>query len=203
MNVFLDAPDENRYTRYPKPLLGDFGLALKTKPNDPNNPCWYNKGEGTDGFLAPEHSSWIDAQTWAPIEVRRLDSKTNVYGMGLILWCLIMREQNPPQPLWLGDGNNNTALVLPAAPGQRAHHYSKALGDLVESCVRFRPMNRPSFQTILDIIWHSTDESPGAPNLALNMRTGTASAATAAAQEVPPLHDNYELGLARGQVVNR
>ena len=43
-----------------EPILGDFGLAFKTTPNDPNNPQWYNIGWGTDGFRAPEQMRWID-----------------------------------------------------------------------------------------------------------------------------------------------
>ena len=53
LNVFLDTPDPNRYHHYPKPVLGDFGLAFRTDANDHNNPRWYNDMCGTEGYWSP------------------------------------------------------------------------------------------------------------------------------------------------------
>ena len=66
-------------------MLGDFGLAFKTTPTDPNNPRWYDNGTGTEGFMAPEQLRYIDANTHGPLDEWKLGSKTNVYGIGVVL----------------------------------------------------------------------------------------------------------------------
>jgi serine/threonine protein kinase len=34
VNIFLAAPDANRFSRYPTPKIGDFGLSVYALPSD-------------------------------------------------------------------------------------------------------------------------------------------------------------------------
>jgi serine/threonine protein kinase len=53
-NVFLEFPLAATYPYYRTPILGDYGLAVKTNENDNYlNPQFY-RGVGTKGFYAPE-----------------------------------------------------------------------------------------------------------------------------------------------------
>ena len=189
--------DEYCYPDYPKPRLGDFGHAFKTWANDLLNPRWYNDGAGTPGYLAPEHTKWINAMNWAPIDEWRFGSKTNIYGVGLILWSLLALE-SPPQPVWLGDGRNDTTLNLPrpVANPRPMNMYSRPLRNLVDSCLAFRPQDRPTFAEILDIIQQETDEMPGGANRSLGFRSGRTVTAVAAANAVLTPRDDYSLGFA-------
>lgn len=48
------APQSDGYSQYPVPAIADFGLALETDLNDPNNPANYTgpNRKGTDGYFA-------------------------------------------------------------------------------------------------------------------------------------------------------
>ena len=103
-NVFLAENDGAQYPAYPRPVLGDFGVAFKTRTGDPNNPRWFQR-EGTPNFMAPEQHRWCDfSNGYALVDQRRICDKTNVFGFGLVLWSMVMataREAEPPIPLWL------------------------------------------------------------------------------------------------------
>ena len=179
-------------------MLADFGLALKTSVDDLNNPVWYNNDSGTEGFLAPEQRRWVDGQSLQPIDEWRLNAKTNVYGVGMILWCLVTLQMNGEQPIWLGVGEDDeTVRQLPNE--YPADQYSDELRSLIEECLWFPPYARPTFQNMLNTIRQHT--GPGAGDLSLGMRNGGAVGAIAAAQHIQWPQDRYRLGLHRDAIV--
>jgi serine/threonine protein kinase len=97
-NVFLATRNPFRYPEYPELLLGDFGLAFITAVNDVNNPDFY-LGVTTERWTAPEQLTWMDSTTHNRIDVRRILDPANVFGTGLILYCLAMRNADPPAAL--------------------------------------------------------------------------------------------------------
>ena len=114
LNVFLDSRDPAYWPHYPKILLGDFGMAFRTAQGDPNNPEWYNEGWGTPRFLAPEQRRYVDLNS-ANLNATEdwvLNSRTNVFGVGLILYCLVYLRHSPPKTRWLGDGGPDDTLQI-------------------------------------------------------------------------------------------
>lgn len=109
-NVFLAKPHMDDWPKYPQPMLADFGHAFMTSDSDPNNPRWYNRSAGTQGYMAPEQTRMIDRKTNEAIKAWPLSGKTDVYSIGAKLYCLLARAQSPQQPLWLGDGLPETTL---------------------------------------------------------------------------------------------
>ncbi len=86
LNLFMSGPRrDGQYPDYPQALLGDFGLAFKTRTPDPNNPSWY-RGWGTQGFKAPEQRLWIDQVTGDFVRNWPLGEHSNVWSMGIVLW---------------------------------------------------------------------------------------------------------------------
>ena len=182
------------------PVLGDFGLAFRTRPTDPNNPQWYNARTGTPGFYAPEQIQWYDARTKEAVNQWPLNEKTNVYGLGMILWCLVRLRQAAQQPFWLGVGENDTTLrplPIPAPWNYPLINYSQPLKDLIDDCLAFSQAARPSFQVILNRIQAETDERPGMPDRALGMRSGEAELETKIGEHMEYSSDDYQLGMAR------
>ena len=183
------------------PLLADFGLAFKTPPGDIHNPRWYNRGAGTPGFLSPEHTRWVNPEDMTPVNRWRLGDRTNVYGVGLILWCLVNRNFTPPQPLWLGQGEHDQTLALPHLVNHPLSRYSPELKDLIGDCLRFRIDRRPSFHGLLRTINDNTSEGDNRPNRALGMRSGTADFPTRGISRIIVQEDNYKVGMARDEIV--
>ncbi|KAK4626504.1 hypothetical protein CLAFUW4_04258 [Fulvia fulva] len=112
-NIFLghrsNAPNAWRW--YPTPRLGDFGLAVQPNAYGASNPqSWQDLG--TQGFYAPEQMDYVNRNTHAPLNPWPLDEKTNLFGVGLILYCLVTQKRNAPQAYWLGDGATDTTHTL-------------------------------------------------------------------------------------------
>ena len=200
-NIFLGAKDPSRYPEYPRPLVGDFGIAFKTPQNDPNNPRWYNDGAGTVGFKAPEQMRWIRSDNWEPVNEWRLNSKTNVFACGLILWCLVGEERAPPEPDWLGRSDEDTTLELQYEDDDPELVYSRELIDLINHCLSFRPQDRPTFEQMLARILQETDRPSGTISLAKGMRRGSATNARKQLESVLIAPDNYRLAMHRDEIV--
>ncbi|KAK4626098.1 hypothetical protein CLAFUW4_04085 [Fulvia fulva] len=132
-NIFLDAP-------HPTPQIGDFEWSFLTSPSDLRNPdAW--AGELTPGFCPPEGVLYVDYTDMKPIDRAQMLEKYNVWQVGAILRCMILREQAPPQALWLGDGSKDETykLRLVDENGGKVdkygveEQYSEELLDMVES----------------------------------------------------------------------
>ena len=185
------------YPHYNRPILGDYGLAIKTNAADVYNPRWYNNRLGTFGFLSPEQGKHLNAQTKETIDEWRLGEKTNVYGIGLILWCMVMRRVDPPEAIWLGDPAQDNTLDLPAAV---TAHYDPLLTTLIRDCLAYRQDQRPSFNQMLDRIRTATDEAAAAANRSQNMRSGNANHGQRLGNMPTFQNDRYQMGLAAGAV---
>lgn len=200
-NVFLGTQDDHRYHDYPMVLVGDFGLAFKTSKDDPNNPSWFNHGWGTSGFQAPEQFKWCDLADLSPINEWRLNAKTNVYGIGIILRCLVLNETfaefPAPQPMWLGVGDQDTTLNFP--PGGPAAHYNNTLKNLISDCLRFQPEQRPTFTNLQQRITSHT-HTPGITDFSLGMRDNSAGLQVRLAQSVLFPVDEYRIGMQRHEL---
>ncbi|KAK5009060.1 hypothetical protein LTR28_002940 [Elasticomyces elasticus] len=72
-NVFFRKPDDNYFSAYPVPVLGDYGLAIETDRHDRFNPELY-RDSGTPGFFA-----------------------ANVWAIGMTMIALINLDRGPEQ----------------------------------------------------------------------------------------------------------
>lgn len=202
-NVFLGAVAGPLYPDYPTPVLGDWGLSFKTPLNDVNNPFLYKTGAGTPGFRAPEQMRWINQETLEPmLDTWKVDTKTDVFAVGMVLRCLVLGRQDHSQPWFLGNGNMSTELsmavppaTMPPAIAVRVNRYSMELRILIDHCLSFDPAIRPHFDQMLTRIRTHTDE--GGLNLGEGMRSGVADLATLHQQGVLPPQDTYAIGLSR------
>lgn len=79
-NVFLAESQRDFYPWYPTPRLGDYGISIRTSPNDEFNPKFYRLS-GTRQFLAPEQREFIDRVNLTILDDYRLQPLTNVYGI--------------------------------------------------------------------------------------------------------------------------
>ena len=168
-NVFLAAPRADMtYPYYPRPLLGDFGLAFISNHNAAN-PAWYHDA-GTQGYQAPEQSNWRNIDTLEQMYAPKLDERTNVFGYGLVLRQLVMgNTESPPEPLWGGDPSQDQTLAIPP---ERQVKYSPGLTNLVHACLRYNPVDRPTFAGILQFLNNLVGEGDGQENLTQSMRSG-------------------------------
>ncbi len=66
-NVLLDDPlPEAPFPSYPRAVLTDFGLAIRTNTDDPLNPMAYNDCVGLDYWRAPEQNTFLTENTIRP-----------------------------------------------------------------------------------------------------------------------------------------
>lgn len=168
-NVFLGLPLTGKHG-YPTPKIGDFGLCTLVGPNDTRAPNEYLY-TGTPLFRPPEQQ----LIHYYPGEntTRFMDSKTNVWGIGNVVWCLIEMEDgdhrlNHEQGFDLMDKERNQEPAF-RAPARK--HYSKELLGLIKSCTRYEQKDRPSFSQILNRIRRHAKPSPaGATGGALRFK---------------------------------
>lgn len=195
-NVFLDeAPsDGNYWPDYSRPILGDYGVAIKTTPNDPINPRFY-RNAGTREFRTPEQKPSVDRFTLATIDNFPLCEKSNVYGLGLILWCLMHTQNLPTQPLWLDDPKDVDHITIHG----NGLFYSPDLRELVEQSLRYDPGDRSSLDALLLMIYDATtdDGRLGSRDESEGMRLGAAGPAVQMLAQPLFRADPYSLGLAQ------
>jgi serine/threonine protein kinase len=191
-NVFLGERDVGGYyPDYPRACLGDFGTAVFTSPTDPNNPDWY-RIEITERWVAPEQLKWFDATNFDETDVHRIGEATNVYSLGLIIYTLVMRNVDPPEPTWLGDAEQDDTFDIPAT-----RPYSERLKELIDHCLAFDPSARPNFDWLMQFVQVSVSENVGGMRLANGMRTGVSLPAQRAQNLVNYVPDRYGLQFMR------
>lgn len=114
----------------------DFGLARSlTEPTD-----WTTEVEGTAPFMAPEQAS----RYWGQIDVR-----TDVYGVGAVLFTLLTGR-----PPWVGrrlpDILANVVSASPVtSPASLRPPLSKSISDLCRKCLSKAPGER--YQTVQEV----------------------------------------------------
>lgn len=197
------------YPLYPQPLLGDFGLAFFSRYKDvktPANPDYY-QGLGTPGFIAPEmlNQSVVENRkevikgfkdrtnntTW------ELNQKTNVFGIGLILWCLIHLKEGPPQSKFRKGDNDDTLQKASA----RSITYSPELQELVQDCCKFRREDRPTLQALRERIYNLLLED--GRDIAAKMASGAASEAAQAQHKLAGVDEGsvkYKKGMTWSEI---
>lgn len=155
------------------PKLADFGLstfdldfahcpALDDNPEDHT----FSYTPGLTRY-APEH---INFNSHDPV---KLDTKTDIWGLGRIAWALIvntweghgpLREDGAPDdvygdPLalsknqrenWDLDDKYDKAVLIGSKEWPAGRRYSEELKGLVRSCLKYEKEDRPSAREVLD-----------------------------------------------------
>ncbi|KAI7120488.1 hypothetical protein KC337_g13852 [Hortaea werneckii] len=174
-NVFLDLPSHERYIGYPMPRLGDFGLCTIKKLHDPRKAEDYIMGNGTRGNRPAEQMHHLYGKQRKP---RMMDSRTNVWGVGIVLRSLIELEEGDHRLKF--DTNDDECdgdperLNEPTFRPRASEHYSAELLELISACTRYEQKDRPDFADLLKHIKHYTRPS-SASDKASGLRGAAAS----------------------------
>ena len=150
-NVLLDIPSaRDDFPSYPTAKLTDFGEAIMTNDDDPNNPMAYNNVAGADDWRAPEQMLYVNANTYQVLKAEKLGEKTNVWGLGAIMIRLMNLGRLPGEPDF-EDGKPGQLEVKEEWNG------SAALVDIVERCARFDLKDRPRLRELKsEILGHTS-----------------------------------------------
>jgi serine/threonine protein kinase len=182
-NVFLSAPSNASYVRWPRPKLGDFGLARIPACDETAFAADRWRGCGTADNVAPEQAlpgdgigdgddddDDDDDDQGGKFLIRDVpSSRSNVWGMGNIMWSTIEGHQGDSRlGNWVKRGANLAErVVIPTAEGLKPGFstvgkaaYSKELRDLVSQCLNYQPSKRPSVQEVEDAIERELKGNP-------------------------------------------
>lgn len=156
-NIFLAHPDDRdedkphgvRWPAYPKPQLGDFGIAIITSDGDEMNPTAYNDQEGTAGWMPQEMYPMLDRETKYPLKGSVLDQKTNVWGIGAVILRLMNRDSKPGTN-GIDDNmyTDEDGLGEPRVVEGGEDGYSAELRGLARWCVRYETGLRPTLREV-------------------------------------------------------
>jgi serine/threonine protein kinase len=162
-NVFIgDYPNQTaqnpqNFAMYPTFKLSDFGHSI----DDRRDPQAYNgiggyRRRGTEDYKAPEQVE--DQYYRGPHPIDPLNTKTNEWGVGLIVMTLMNLDQETGM---LPDKdarvlNERDPNVVPTFTPEAVIKYSVTLRDLVNDCLRFRQANRPDFDVLLNRLRDAT-----------------------------------------------
>ncbi|KAI7623525.1 hypothetical protein KC319_g18095 [Hortaea werneckii] len=92
-----------------------------------------------------------------------MDSRTNVWGVGIVLWSLIELEEGDHRLKF--DTNDDECdgdperLNEPTFRPRASEHYSAELLELISACTRYEQKDRPDFADLLKHIKHYTRPS--------------------------------------------
>ncbi|KAK5121347.1 hypothetical protein LTR85_005513 [Meristemomyces frigidus] len=175
-NIFLDRsndrPDNElyggRWPSYPKPQLGDFGMAVITSDADPMNPTAYNDQEGTVGWMPQEMFPMLGRDAQYPIVGDKLNQKTNIWGVGAVVLRLMNQEWRTDTEEHASVYNNGKGSGEPCQDRKLKGEatYSRELRDLARSCVRYDPADRPELYSL----WQRIGEYAAEEKLGQGMR---------------------------------
>ena len=160
---------KNGFPSYPVAKTGDWGLAIKVKPNDPANPLRM-RGAGTRVYYAPVSISRIEigislismkeqrvprqseaykAQLRRHLDgtapLPKLSAHTNVWGIGAIMFELLTHEA---VVTYLVDDEWTVDEAFIDIPNVRNPRYSGALTELIRLCLEPEPWDRPSIEEL-------------------------------------------------------
>ncbi|KAF2169382.1 hypothetical protein M409DRAFT_52631 [Zasmidium cellare ATCC 36951] len=144
-NVFMDDAAKSYFPRYPTPKMGDFGLAIQTDEKDPMNPQFYNRGAGTRPYMAPEQMPYVNDKTNEPMDDWQLLDYTNVYGIGALMYSLLIGGLHRHQQPDFLDEREKWETTNDADD-----FYSRTLRDLIMSCIEWRPSDRKTLDALLE-----------------------------------------------------
>ncbi|KAF2216062.1 hypothetical protein CERZMDRAFT_116643 [Cercospora zeae-maydis SCOH1-5] len=196
-NVFYGVPDVDNFPMYPRTKLADFGLSIAIPPNDTRD-VKSLATRGTEEHAAPEMQARLKVAGVA----RRQSTRTNVWGVGIVMFSLLAGEYGPcaKDKTWF-DWRDQDRREPPELDASAQAFYSRELVNLVMACMRFNDTDRPSFDHLLAQIRKHT--TPGEHDRAYGLR-GLSSdhpdyAEKCAAHLVPFKADKYALGLSYGE----
>ncbi|KAM3424959.1 hypothetical protein BST61_g6930 [Cercospora zeina] len=193
-NTFYGVRDVNNFPMYPRTKLADFGLAITIPPNDTRDLKTLGT-RGTEDHAAPEMHARLEI---AGVK-RRQSTRTNVWGVGIVMFSLLAGKYGPcaKDETWF-DWGDQEKREPPELDASAQAFYSRELVNLVMACMRFKDIDRPSFDHLLaEIRKHTT---PGENDRAYGLRGSSPKdpdyAAKCAAHIVPFAADKYALGLS-------
>ncbi|KAK5134615.1 hypothetical protein LTR08_006271 [Meristemomyces frigidus] len=152
-NVFLSLPSGDKYSGYPMLKLGDFGLATMLPENDSSDPEDLDVPVGSAFCRAPEQ---ID-HDWG-----KHSSKSNVWGVGNIIWSLIALENGYEGLDWEDEEELRGVALQPRLPmppfnPEQRNQYSAKLLELTSQCLAVDQSERPTFRQLLRRIHRATE----------------------------------------------
>ncbi|KAF7193656.1 G2-specific protein kinase nimA [Pseudocercospora fuligena] len=177
-NIFLGLPDDGQYKGYPVPKTGDYGLAKMVPPGDKRNANLYPDC-GTP-FCRPREQTKVPYPGEEGKPRRRMDAKTNVWGVGIVMWSLLELEDGDHRLSYedlvtsqgvKNDGDRST-LDRPTFRKAAENYYSRDLRDLILMCLSHEQQHRPSFEKLLLHIEKCTGKSEKA-DLANGLRSAS------------------------------
>ncbi|SMR43755.1 unnamed protein product [Zymoseptoria tritici ST99CH_3D1] len=176
-NVFLSEERKtSRYRGYPTAKLGDFGLACSKISGPAADFC----GSGTRGFLAPDQLN---------PNVGRLSTKTNVWGVGMVMQSLLASIKGTRLTSDAAKADPVESGKAPEFEDDVKRQYSPQLIGLIQKCTAYRPSKRPSFAEVLPEIRQLVSNG--------NLANGLREAPDNGTNFVLNVPDNtYALGLA-------
>ncbi|KAK5121097.1 hypothetical protein LTR85_005581 [Meristemomyces frigidus] len=155
-NILSAGYSDTHFAVYPTPTLSDFGLAIRpTEALDANlNPHGVNGGTGSRGFIAPEQSAGAFDRTGGHPEPR-LQSSTNVWGIGITLLSIMNLDGRPPEQTYQDNDD-------PAPPdfNKNGERYSDALKNMVRECLEADPAARADLDGLRVVIDDCTRPPP-------------------------------------------
>ncbi|KXT00414.1 hypothetical protein AC578_3343 [Pseudocercospora eumusae] len=164
-NVFLGVPDDGQYKGYPVPKTGDYGLAKIVPPGDKRNANRYPLC-GTP-FCRPREQTNVPYPGEEGRPRRQMDAKTNVWGVGIVMWSLLELEHGDHRlsyedlvtPQGIKHDGDPKILDRPTFRKAAEKHYSRDLRNLILMCLSHEQQHRPTFEKLLLYIENCTGKS--------------------------------------------
>lgn len=134
-------------------------------------------------------SSVLDVKTLRAMNMGKLGSATNIWGIGASIMSLINRDHSPDIDYRFPEKS------VPRFTVNAQHYYSNELRGLLLKCVEYLPANRIGAQDLLDQISKYTagkgaDEEDH--DFALGMRAGQPTTTKVQTAWDPPVKEYYE-----------
>jgi hypothetical protein len=104
--------------------------------------------------------------------------------------CLIQNRCSPDEPIWIVDPDQDPTLNIQDPGGL----WSEELKAMIRICLNYFPVDRPTFDDLLDIIDTATR---GQADLSLGMKDGSALVGIRAAHMPRFGNESYRIGLVR------
>ena len=189
-NIFLsDRASNDDFPHYPRAVLGDFGRAIMTNPDDPLNPMAYRDSVCLHAWHAPEQTMAYSRKYKGAKPARRkwkLGEATNVWAIGAVMVRLINKDKTPDDINKDGESPQVNFTRTDA---------SLELRGLAERCCAFDPNHRPSLLEIKDEIMRRTTGGGEDEEIARGMRDGQGDGFDDELR-MPIPQDRYALDLA-------
>ncbi|SMR43790.1 unnamed protein product [Zymoseptoria tritici ST99CH_3D1] len=190
-NVFLGPASTTHFCCYPEPKLGDFGFSILLSPEDTRTAESFNRS-GTPNTRAPEQDQLLFTRRG---RMKKLSSKTNVFGIGMTIWSLIRQQEgfDMESTDW---SDPNKLELKPELDATARNFYSKDLINLIDRCVEFNDEDRPTMDELLCEI-DSFTGGDGPVDHAKGLRFAAADDRIWKDYKLPPSYDTgkFVLGL--------